>query len=1389
MTANSSSIPDHSPSDPNEFEILVSKINIPAFVLNNEGRVLFSNPHGIREKNIKAGDRVILQDDPVSKKKYLLRPTDATDPSAGSEVFSLSESSWKGEPAQFVLLEDDRSAKLAELNESQRMMQTLVSNLPGMAYRCKLDSAWTMTYVSNRCFELTGYSQDDLTNNRFNSYGDLILAEDRQKVWDNIRSAVEENRPYQLTYRIQPKTGPCKWVWEQGRTVYTQEGKRAAIEGLIIDVTDRQVAAEALAESEERYRSLIQASPDGVVFIDLHGKIMLCNHKLCDLVGESDQKKLIGKPVFKVLNLGSRRDSAAKIIKALRENAPVSESATLVMVNGKRVPIELHIAMVHNASGVTSGYLIVVRNMTQQDDDQRALRESEAIYRVIVEDSPQLILRFKPNGVISFANKAFCQYHQIERQALIGKNLANVLPQSSIDLAPKLMKDLSPSMEPKILEYPVKTPGDQMHWLSWVTRPIVDNQNRFIEYQAVGEDITSHKNAEQTLSESEFRFRELLGNVKLIAIILDLQGTMTFCNNFFCDLVGMSKEEIIGKNWLESFMAIDDSIAFRKLLLECGLTGTIPAKRENLVLTKQGEQRLIAWTNTTLSDKHGNVTGIASIGQDITERNFTEKIQAAIYKISQSANQAEDLDQLYFLIHQVLQELMPADNFFIALMDNEQDLLSFPYFVDQLDTPPPPQKPGRGLTEYVLRTGKTVLVNPEVFNLLVEENEVESVGSPSVDWLGVPLKVENRIIGVMGAQSYSEGIRFKYRDEQMMAFVSTQVAMAIDRKRSEQELRKSQKRNELLVEASTDAIFVETLDGKILDCNSVASKMYGYSHEALCRMTVRDLVPETRIPLMPDYTDGGVEIPGMISETENVRADGSVFPIEISTRLTTIEGDQVVVAYVRDITERKQTENAIIESEAKFRDLAETTAAGIFIHRGDKYLYVNPAWCQMTGFDVDELKNIRIYDRISEEQGLELRERFLVHLRGAQEVDQYELRFETKSGEKRWFDIHSGLINYEGRTAIIGTAVDVTERKQHAHEMEAIVQMSEILRSKTKLGEIPSTILEKLPDLLNIDGALLCTFEKTDKDLIHFYGAGSWNALSGITLQKDQGLAGFIMNSGKPYINHAASTDPHFAFPEMIQTMTSLVGAPMIAQEKITGALIVGSVHYMEEFEIHLLMAITDIAANALHRSFLYEQTLDQTEELKNAYNATLEGWAHALELRDKETQGHSLRIANLTLRLARRMGYDENLIENLRQGALLHDIGKMGIPDTILLKHGTLTETEWTVMRKHPIYARDMLSQIPFFKGSIDVPYSHHEWWDGSGYPQGLSGEQIPRAARIFAIVDAWDALISNRPYRKAWDRKEALAHIINQAGTHFDPDVVDAFVKLLREEGETSD
>jgi putative nucleotidyltransferase with HDIG domain len=212
---------------------------------------------------------------------------------------------------------------------------------------------------------------------------------------------------------------------------------------------------------------------------------------------------------------------------------------------------------------------------------------------------------------------------------------------------------------------------------------------------------------------------------------------------------------------------------------------------------------------------------------------------------------------------------------------------------------------------------------------------------------------------------------------------------------------------------------------------------------------------------------------------------------------------------------------------------------------------------------------------------------------------------------------------------------------------------------------------------------------------------------------------------------------------------------------------------------------LAEQAAIAIDNAQLFDGLQRSNTDLAMAYDATIEGWSRALDLRDKETEGHTERVTEITLKLARAMGISESELVHIRRGALLHDIGKMAIPDSILLKPGPLDDREWEIMRRHPARAFELLSPIAYLRPALDIPYCHHEHWDGSGYPRGLKGELIPLAARLFAVVDVWDALQSDRPYRAAWSVEKTIEHIRSLSGTHFDPAAVQAFLTIVQESG----
>ena len=249
------------------------------------------------------------------------------------------------------------------------------------------------------------------------------------------------------------------------------------------------------------------------------------------------------------------------------------------------------------------------------------------------------------------------------------------------------------------------------------------------------------------------------------------------------------------------------------------------------------------------------------------------------------------------------------------------------------------------------------------------------------------------------------------------------------------------------------------------------------------------------------------------------------------------------------------------------------------------------------------------------------------------------------------------------------------------------------------------------------------------------------------------------------------------------ERFTTYLANPLIAKGELVGVLEVFNRSRLEpDLEwLNFLDALARLAAIAIDRLNLFNDLEKSNVELVQAYDATIEGWARAIELRDGDIEGHSRRVVKLSLNLAQKMGVTGEALIHIRRGALLHDIGKMAIPDGILLKTGKLSDEEWLIMKKHPVYAYEMLSSIQYLLPALDIPYCHHEWWDGSGYPRELSRESIPLAARIFAVVDVWDALQSDRPYRDAWSKAKTTDYIKKLSGSQFDPRVIKAFFEMI--------
>ncbi|MBL8077671.1 MAG: GAF domain-containing protein [Anaerolineales bacterium] len=330
-------------------------------------------------------------------------------------------------------------------------------------------------------------------------------------------------------------------------------------------------------------------------------------------------------------------------------------------------------------------------------------------------------------------------------------------------------------------------------------------------------------------------------------------------------------------------------------------------------------------------------------------------------------------------------------------------------------------------------------------------------------------------------------------------------------------------------------------------------------------------------------------------------------------------------------------------------------------------------------------------------------------------------------------------------------------------------------------------VLNEVVLQLKVDAAAILLLQPETNHLVYSAGRGFRTEVIQTTdLPVGKGHAGQAAQDKRIiFIKDLRTSNDSFSREKLREEegFIAYYAVPLISKNIIKGVLEIfnrAPLHINMDW-LNFLDILSWETAIGIDNSLLFESLRLSNLNLEMAYNATIEGWSHALDLRDKETEGHSLRVTEMALKLSSHFGMNDEQLINVQRGALLHDIGKMGVPDNILLKPGPLTEEEWEIMRKHPQFAYELLTPISYLHQALDIPYCHHEKWDGTGYPRGLKGEEIPLAARIFAVVDVWDALTSERPYRPAWSKEKAIEYIQTQSGVHFDPQVVEVFLKSI--------
>ncbi|PKO13478.1 MAG: hypothetical protein CVU39_18925 [Chloroflexi bacterium HGW-Chloroflexi-10] len=903
-------------------------------------------------------------------------------------------------------------------------------------------------------------------------------------------------------------------------------------------------------------------------------------------------------------------------------------------------------------------------------------------------------------------------------------------------------------------EYRIRTLNGDYRWIYDFTYMNPTKDNQLVEYNFYILDITDRKNAQEALTaanenlekrvlertaqlaESQSFLQLVIDTIPAPVFIQNKQGIYEGCNTAYENLIGIPRTELIGKS---TFDIWPQEVASMYHQSDMELIAN-PGRQsiESIVALASGQDLDTVFYKATYEDATGEIGGLVGVMLDITERKRFEKLQNTLYLISEAASSAQSLEALFEFVHGVVSRLLPAKNFYIALYDAESDIVSFPYFKDEHGTTPQPRKSGNGLTEYVIRSGESFLLNTPADREMIVEKDLEPTGAISVQWLGVPLKTnKDTIIGVVTVQSYDESeINYTHSHQELLEFVSNQIALAIERKRAQEELRVLNMELEEKVAARTRQL-----------------------NEQLVELRQRERELTTVVDLAQ-----------MLRQTHNRD-----------------EIYEIIQHYMLDSLGAQGVSLAIWDTEAL--ELVYMPGLGNFQAQNGLRL---PLGVGAAGWVIRNMK-VYVNNDIQNDPGPVLtnlisgtRSLMIVPMI----VDDQVIGMLEAGGERDWHEDDIRLL-----VALAEIAAYAIQRELLNEQKERQLQRLNILREIDRmitgnfdLTNIMSYLLNQIASQLNVDAADILIASENSSVIEYGRGIGFHQPLTREALVTiHPGPAEWVVVSGEPVslLNvHQSNRWKNFFQQLKSEGFVSYYAVPLKTKGQILGILEVfrrSQININNDWE-EFLNALAQQTAIAIENGQLIDKMQKANRELSYAYDRTIEGWAKALEIRDRVTSDHSYKVRDWTMILAQAMGIrnPEELI-HIRRGALLHDIGKMGVPDDILQKPDLLTTEEWKTMRLHPKHAQDLLEPIEFLRPSMDIPVYHHERWDGSGYPFGFKGKEIPLSARIFAVVDVFNALISSRPYSEPWSREKAIAYIQDQANKQFDPDVVKVFLNYV--------
>ena len=1004
------------------------------------------------------------------------------------------------------------------------------------------------------------------------------------------------------------------------------------------------------------------------------------------------------------------------------------------------------------------------------------LEDNEIRFRSTFEQAAVGLAHVDPEGHFLRINQRFCDIVGYGKAEMLGMTFQDIthpddIPLDMVYIRQMLSGEISTySMEKRYIHK-----DGHLVWIN-LTASLKHKADGMVEYAiAVVEDITERKRAEMALRESEERFRGVFEQAAVGVGLVSEEGRFLKLNPRYCQIAGYSEDEMLGLTFQEISLPEDltENLTQSRRLLDGEIDQFSLEKR---LIQKNGSIVWIKLAVALVESKLEQRRYFISIVEDITDRRQAE--QALLASEARYAHLAKNIPGV---IYQYLQR----DN------DNSSEVLFISPQIKALYGIEPQE---------IMRNSSLIwsMIHPD--DLEGFQNSVRQAGDALETWT-----YEWRAVFPSGDIKWVKGISQPTHLEDGSLLWDGIMLDITARKQAEAVITKQETQFRLLIDTSPLPMAVLDQDQNTVYINRQFKQVFGYeladipNAEAWWPLAYpnegyRNKLREGwyRAVASKKVNDASIQS----RELRITCKDGSQKTAQINTSSF---GDYILVIYT-DLTARKEMEEALRGSEERYRSLVENTPDLIYTMDTEfRNTAVNQSLCKALGLTAAEIIGKDDYELGFAREAVD--DWFVKYRQVLTTGQQVEFESETLFPDGRLMNYEVALMpifDSTGKvTGIRGVNRDITGRKdaeaQIRRQLERISALHNIdlaISSSLDMDFTLDVILNQVLNQLHVDASDILLYDPSMQTLKSASRQGFWMAH-----RKDSFIRLGSSLAGKAALQRKIiqvadlseiSGEEKLVTSVLEERFVAYFGVPLIAKGELKGVLEIfhRSPLEVEEEWRSFLDVLARQAAIAIDNATLFRELQMTNTELKLAYDTTLEGWANALELRDHDTEGHSRRVTETTIRLARMMGIPEQEITHIQRGAMLHDIGKVGIPDRILSKPGPLTDEEWSLMKQHPVFARKLLSKIPYLQNALEIPYSHHERWDGSGYPEGLAGERIPLAARIFAVVDVWDALTSDRPYRPAWSEEKTLRYIREQSGVHFDPQVVESFLRIYKKE-----